>query len=226
MSAARHAVGVLARIRFAVSGAWPAGSVLVDGVPETFRVAAQAVVDSVAGSAGAKAEALKERFPCVADVVVRRSWGEKRATLTPILRRAVAPVLRGGRPVGYLGEDGVVFAAPAGVFVLAGPAAEVSGASEGELGALAREWPVLASPRTFSAPLAVLAYRSAEDGWQARLADGTTELWGRLDWTKEKLERLSEAVNDAKTREPGPFSADLRFFEDGKVLLKPRGGVR
>jgi hypothetical protein len=53
--------------------------------------------------------------------------------------------------------------------------------------------------------------------------------WGRLDWTREKLARLAEAVADARRREPGAFSADLRWFEDGKVLLKaavPTGARR
>ena len=53
------------------------------------------------------------------------------------------------------------------------------------------------------------------------LADGTKVLWGRLEWTREKLSRLSEAVADARSKEPGAFSADLRWFEDGKVLLTP-----
>lgn len=234
-ASARHAVSALSRMRLALPIASSAESALVDGVAEPFRSQAQAVVDFAPGSAGEKAAALREKFPCVADVSVRRPWGEKRATLVPLLRRAVAAASRRGKPAGYLGEDGSVFDAPAGVFVFAGPVVDVAGAPEKDLRALAREWGALSSDGSFPSPLALLAYRSAEDGWEARLADGTTILWGRLDWTKEKLARLSEALNDAHAKAPGAFAADLRFFEDGKVLLKPigvslaagvRGGVR
>lgn len=234
-ASARHAVSVLSHMRLNLPIASSAESARVDGISEPFRSLAQAVVDATAGSAGEKAEALRVKFPCVADVSIRRPWGEKRATLVPVLRRAVAAALRRGRPAGYLGEDGVVFEAPAGVFDFTGPSIDVTGAPAKDLEVLAREWPVLSPSDSFPSPLALLAYRSPEDGWQARLTDGTTVLWGRLDWTKEKLARLSEALNDAHTKTPGAFAADLRFFEDGKVLLKPigvsmaagvRGGVR
>ena len=41
------------------------------------------------GTAGDKAEALKAKFPSLADVRVRRNWTEKTATLTLVVRRAV-----------------------------------------------------------------------------------------------------------------------------------------
>ena len=114
-----------------------------------------------------------------------------------------------------------MFAAPEGAFMLTGPSVEVSGASAGELAALGREWPVLSAAGSFPAALMGMSYSSPENGWEASLADGTKVQWGRLEWTKEKLSRLSEAVADARSKEPGAFSADLRWFEDGKVLLKP-----
>ena len=152
---------------------------------------------------------------------MRRNWTEKTATLTLVVRRAVASATRRGKSSGFLGDDGTVFMAPEGAFMLTGPTVEISGASLAELSALAREWPVLSAAGSFPAPLKEMAYSSPENGWVASLDDGTKVLWGRLDWTREKLSRLSEAVADARTKEPGAFSADLRWFEDGKVLLKP-----
>lgn len=189
--------------------------------PEPLRSLAQAAADAVPGTAGDKAEALKARFPSVAEVRVRRNWTEKTATLTLVVRRAVAAATRRGKPAGFLSDDGVVFEAPQGAFMLTGPSVEVSGAGAGELAALAREWPVLSAAGSFPARLTEMSYDSPENGWEATLADGTKVLWGRLDWTSEKLSRLSEAVADARSKEPGAFSADLRWFEDGKVLLKP-----
>lgn len=193
---------------------------LVEG-PEPLRSLAQAAADSVPGTAGDKAEALKRRFPALADVRVRRNWTERTATLTLVVRRPVAVATRGGKPSGFLGDDGAVFQAPPGAFTLSGPSVELAGASAGELIALAREWPVLSASGSFPARLTEMSYASAEIGWVASLADGTEVLWGRLEWTREKLSRLSEAVADARSKEPGAFSADLRWFEDGKVLLKP-----
>lgn len=200
----------------------PNGSVaaIVEG-PEPLRSLAQAAADAVPGTAGDKAEALKSRFPSIAEVDVRRNWTEKTATLTLVVRRAVASATRRGKPSGFLADDGTLFSAPEGAFMLSGPSVEVAGASAGELSALAREWPTLSAAGSFPAALSAMAYSSPENGWEAILADGTVVQWGRLEWTREKLSRLSEAVADARSKEPGAFSADLRWFEDGKVLLKP-----
>lgn len=227
VAAARHAASELTRARLALALAPSAApdAAVVEGA-EPFRSLAQAAADAAGGSAGEKAAALKAKFPCVADVAVRRAWGEKRSTLTPVLRRAVAPALRRGRPAGFLGEDGATFAAPEGVYALAGPTVDVGEADAAERTALAREWPALSADGAFPAPLSQMAYVSGagEDAyWEARLADGMTVAWGRLDWTKEKLARLGEALADARGKAPGAFAADLRWFEDGKVLLKPTG---
>lgn len=189
--------------------------------PEPLRSLAQAAADAAPGTAGDKAEALQARFPSIAEVRVRRNWTEKTATLTLVVRRAVASATRRGKPAGFLSDDGVVFEAPQGAFMLTGPSVEVAGASPAELSALAREWPILTASGSFPAELTGMAYASPENGWEATLSDGTKVLWGRLEWTREKLSRLSEAVADARSKEPGAFSADLRWFEDGKVLLKP-----
>ena len=219
----RHAAGTLGRLRVTMPTLSGGPVEAVVEAPEPFRSLAQAAADSVAGSAGEKAAAIKGRYPCVADVSVRRSWGEKRSTLTPTLRRAVAPALRRGRPAGFLGEDGSVFPAPEGVYPLSGATADVGDADESERRALAREWPVLTASDAFPAPLVEMSFVSAADGWQARLSDGTTALWGRLEWTKDKLARLGEALKDARVKDAGAFAADLRWFEDGKVLLRPAG---
>jgi hypothetical protein len=227
VAAARHAASELTLARFSLplaASAAPDASV-VEGA-EPFRSLAQAAADAAGGSAGDKAAALKAKFPCLADVRVRRAWGDKRSTLTPVLRRAVAPALRRGRPAGFLGEDGETFAAPQGVYEFSGPSADVADADAAQRRALAREWPALSAAGAFPAPLSQMAFVSGggEDSyWEARLTDGMTVAWGRLDWTKEKLARLGEALADARAKAPGSFTGDMRWFEDGKVLLKPTG---
>lgn len=231
VAAVKNAAVTLAKVRVAFpSVAAAPDAAVVAGVGEPMLALAQAAADSVAGSAGEKAAEIARRFPCVADVGVRRPWGEKRSTLTLTLKSAVAPALRRGRAAGFLGADGSVFAAPEGVYVFSGPSADVGDAPESDRRALAREWSALTADGAMPAPLAEMAWVSAEDGWEARLQDGTTVSWGRLDWTKEKLSRLAEALKDARAKAPGAFTADLRWFGDGKVLLKPLGlktaGVR
>ncbi|NNN04363.1 MAG: cell division protein FtsQ [Elusimicrobia bacterium] len=225
----------LASLRARVAASARPGGTVVDA-PAPLRALAQALVDATPGAAADKAAALRARLPCAADVTVRRGWGDGPTTLSVVLRRAVAPALRGGRPSAALGDDGTVFAVPDGVYALSGPEVDPAGADAQSLRDLAREWPTLAAPGALPAPLAGASF--SPDGWRLRLADGTVVLWGRLDWTREKLARLKEALSDARSREPGTFAADLRFFEDGKVLLKPlasgvgtaafavRGGLR
>ncbi len=191
----------------------------VVSAPEPFRTLAQAAVDAAPGTAADKAAALKAKFPCVSDVTVSRAWGDGGSTLTPVLRTAVAPALLAGRPAAALGDDGTVFAVPDGVYALTGPAVDPAGADAGSLRALAAAWPALSAAGALPAPLSGLQYRG--DGWQLRLSDGTVVLWGPLTWTDQKLVRLKEALADARARQPGTFAADLRFFDDGKVLLKP-----
>lgn len=208
-------------LRLPLAGASRPDAVAIVEGPEPLRSLAQAEADATSGTAGDKAEALKAKFPSIADVRVSRSWTEKKATLALVVRRPVAPATRRGKPAGFLADDGTVFTAPEGAFLLTGPSVEVAGASAGELSALAREWPVLTAAGSFPAALTGMSYSPAGDGWEASLADGASVKWGRLEWTREKLSRLSEAVADARAKEPGAFSADLRWFEDGKVLLRP-----
>jgi cell division septal protein FtsQ len=223
----RHLAHSLPRTELARSLTRP-GDAFVEA-PEPLRALAQAVADKNGGSAAARAQAIKDEFACVKDADIRRSWTEKRATITLTLRAPVAPAVRKGKPYGYLSEDGLVFTAPEGVYQLSGPSVDVGDAPAAELKAAAESWGRLAAPGALPAPLARLAWRSREDGWTAELEDGMTVQWGRLDFTAEKLSRLAEALADAKRREDVPYSADLRWFEDGKVLLRPTarlGAVR
>lgn len=217
----RRMAAELKTTREAAAAAPAESSPVIVAGPEPLRSLAQAAADAAPGGAGEKAEALKTRFPMIADVRVRRAWTEKTATLELVTRRAIAPATRKGKPAGFLGDDGTVFAAPEGAFMLTGASVEAADAPAGELAALAREWPVLSAAGALPSALESMAFRGRDDGWLARLEDGTEVQWGRLEWTREKLTRLAEAVADARAKEPGSFSADLRWFEDGKVLLKP-----
>lgn len=187
------AAGLPARLASAAPAA-------VEGAPEPL---AAELSGWLAAHPKAGADELKAAFPVLAHVEERRSaW-------RVVLRRPLARTADGA----LLGEDGALFKPYPG---LEAPAveAEVGKAGEEERRALAAflaETPVAVSRMRFV---------SAEEGWEARLSDGTRVLWGGLRFTREKAERLRQALDDARARQSGDFLADLRYFEDGRILLR------
>ncbi|MDD5655675.1 MAG: cell division protein FtsQ/DivIB, partial [Elusimicrobia bacterium] len=208
-------------------------SVEVSGAPQPLAGQMERFLRESGSGLAARGSALAERFPAVKRAALSRDWAGRRLRVEVTMRRALARVVRPDRPgaEAWLDEDGAVFAAPAGLYPRAALAVETGGAGEAELRALARELPLLARAEALPVALERVRYRSAYEGWELSLQDGTNVLWGRLDWTPEKLRRLGEALADARGRQPevaSRWSADLRYFEDGRVLLRPgknsRGG--
>ena len=195
-------------------------SVDVAGVPELLRERILAYVQSK-GAAAVDSGELLGKFECLRSAKARRDFRRASLRFDCELRAAVGRVEpRGGR-AGYLGESGEVFTAPDGLYVAALPALDLNGAAPAELKALADSLKAFAAAPDSPGALARMRFVSPEEGWQASFTDGTTALWGRLEWTPEKLSRLKQVLQDARGRSDGPFTADLRYFEDGKVLLKP-----
>ncbi|MEI8191247.1 MAG: hypothetical protein WCI75_16145, partial [candidate division NC10 bacterium] len=115
------------------------------------------------------------------------------------------------------------FEAPAGVYPAPLPAADLTLLAAGApLQELARLVAAADVPDALPGRLLTLRYDPAEEGWTAGLSDGTTLRWGSLDWTDEKFERLREVFADALPRFGPLLAADLRHFEDGKILVRPR----
>lgn len=198
------------------------GPVRAVGVPAALAAEVDAFLAAQPAGASARdhAEALKARFPWIRSVEPRREWLRRRLSLSVEPRRAVARAGRGA----WIDDEGVVFAAPAGYAPETLPLVHRGEASGAELKALARLLDVL-SPEAFAAPLQSCRFVSTADGWELSLADGASILWGDFRWTAQKLARLREALNDARC-ETGPFAgtaalaADLRYFEDGKILVR------
>lgn len=171
-----------------------------------------------------RAEGLRRRFPWVKEVRLRRDWLRRSVRFELQAHRALGRAFLKGRPAGCLSEGGDLFAAPPGLYGESLPALEVEGSGSEGLKSLARYLAEVRSSADLLSPVQGMRWLSEPEGWEVRLADGTTVLWGRLDWTREKLARLREALLDARPQFGAVFSADLRYFEDGKVLLRPRGG--
>jgi hypothetical protein len=192
----------------------------VAGAPDGLR----APIEEFLRSRRTPDELLKQ-FPCLASARVRRDFFSRAARFEVTPRSAIASVQKGGRPAGFFSDDGVVFEAPAGVYEVAAPVVEPRDASADELKRLAVFLPLATRADELPAPLSRMRFISAQDGWSAELADGTVLLWGSLSFAPQKFARLREVILDAKARDGEQklktMEADLRYFEDGKILLRP-----
>lgn len=173
---------------------------------------------------------LRKRFPFVRTIDARPSWLKRELVLKVDARAAVGRVKGPGTKRLYLDSEGAVFEAPIGLYAEELPVLELKGADVGEWGELARVLAVAGATGYMSSPLQSVKYVSRAEGWSATLEDGTEILWGSLRWTEEKLVRLRAVLEDARARlDPGfnpaaGVTADLRFFEDGRILLRARTG--
>ncbi|MBI5882815.1 MAG: cell division protein FtsQ [Elusimicrobia bacterium] len=197
--------------------AYPSAFVM-EGVPEALEGAFSAVLGAAQGSPASRAAELRSRHKVVRSVRVSRDWLARRIRFKVELRRPLARVVQGGRGRGYLAIDGEVFTAPEGLFSAPLPEVDLGGADRGERRRLAQCVADLAAG--LPSALARMSWAPRLEGWEARLSDGTTVLWGDLRWTGQKAARLRQVLEDAGTAAI-PMTADLRYFEDGKIFVRP-----
>lgn len=171
----------------------------------------------------ARAQAVLRRYTFFESVTARRSWFKNKVTFSFKMHEAVGRV---GGGAGRLSRTGVVYEAPAGDSGEALVGVDLAGAGEDSIRDLARYLSDLSKINSLPSPLARMSFVSAQEGWKAVFQDGTEVLWGHLSWTDEKLVRLREVLSDSRNQ--GALVADLRYFEDGKILLRQQGsrGVR
>ena len=232
-----------------------AETVEVKGASEMLAGPIAAYLREPGESFRARAARLTQRFPAVKTARVSDDWARRHALVEVTLRHAVGRVLRAGRPAGFLDEDGSVFDAPAALYPEAQLIVEAGEAGAGQLQALPSALAVFSRDADLPAPVVRLSFRSVYEGWEVWLQDGTQILWGNLIWTREKIARLREVLVDARERDPATsvaadagrkeicpagacgsgigssaggqhWVADLRYFEDGRVLLKPLFATR
>lgn len=167
----------------------------------------------------ARAQAVRERYSFFESVTARRSWFKNKATFRFKMHEAVARVGDGAK---RLSRTGVLYDAPAGDSGEALVSAELAQAGEAQIQDLARYLSDLPKVNSLPSPLERMCFVSMQEGWKAVFQDGTEVLWGNLNWTDEKMVRLREVLSDSRNQ--GALVADLRYFEDGKILLRQRPG--
>ena len=168
-----------------------------------------------------EARRLTRDFPFLRSVSVDREWTAHRVRFHVALKEPIARVTRHGRPWGWLSADGSLFQAPAELFSEADrPQVELGDDREPQGPAIAAFLGEL-SADSFSARLVSMELRSPEQGWELTLADGGKIAWGELRWTAEKIERLKQVLGDARSRGKTEWTPDLRYFGEGRILLRP-----
>lgn len=167
---------------------------------------------------------LMDRFSYIDEVRSARSWSARSVHFELTLKTPVARVVQGGHGIGFLGPDGEIFEFPEALF-------KTYVLPDADLGPVEDEEDFAPLSKLFTAaqasgalPSRLIAFRrkGGESDWVAKLENGTQLLWGPIEWTEDKLMRLSEVLEDAEERFGGELTADLRHFEDGKIVVRPR----
>ncbi len=193
---------------------------VLEGVPADQEPAVLAYLERSPGLSPEEAvRMLSAHFPIYRAIVPRRDWLSRKIRLSFEPLRAVARARILGREAGHLSEEGTVFSCPPAWLTDELPVIELAGATADEKAAAAKALTgILKGP--LAGTLESLARgATSEEGWEAKLKDGTRVLWGDLRWTDEKSARLREVLDDAGA--PGKhLTADLRHFEDGRILVR------
>jgi len=135
-------------------------------------------------------------------------------------KEIAARVTQDGKPAGFLSLNGRLFQAPPSLYPGAVPQIEIGKAGQTDLAGAAKFLAEAARAQGGFSPLVRLSYVSPQDGWKAFFADGTEAEWGDFRWTDLKLERMRQVLNDAKDDLSGPANVDLRYFGDGRIILR------
>jgi hypothetical protein len=164
------------------------------------------------------ASEMRRLRPGLASVSISRNFLTGKASVKAVPEEAVAAVLADGATA-YLGVTGRLM--PEDLSGSAGLpfSVHLRGAQPGLSGLaafLAGLRPLV--PLFYSAP-AALSCEGAPGDCRLRLADGSVVLWGEFEFTRLKILRLNEVMNDALHKSGGPLRADLRSFKEGKIFV-------
>lgn len=202
----------------------PLGELVLEGAPEGWEPQISACLAEKDEGMEEKVSRLQERFPFFKPVRAQRLWLRRKAQFHLELRKAVARVAGPGPR--FLSDDGVVFSGPESLYREALPLADFGGAGRGaEFAAFLAE-----ADKIGGAPTRIVRarYSAAQRAWELSFEDGTQVVWGTLSWTQEKFRRLSQVLEDSRQRDPSlaPPLVDMRYFEDGKILLKTQAPIK
>ena len=161
---------------------------------------------------------LRRRHPGLSEVSVGRNFLTGKARVKASPEEVVAPVLLNGTTA-YLGVSGRFMPEN----LRDGEALPFAVSIRGQ----AKEAPALAAFLSGIKPLGGLFARrpllldcpGAAGDCRLALEDGSTVLWGGFEFTRLKILRLNEVMEDAARKTGGALRVDLRYFREGKIFV-------
>ncbi|MHB0997438.1 MAG: hypothetical protein ACYC2I_13815 [Elusimicrobiales bacterium] len=164
------------------------------------------------------ADEIKRRHPGLSSVSVGRNFFTGKASVKAVPEGVVAPVLLNGSTA-YLGTSGRFMPEslvrgdelPFAVSVRSG-----AGSAPDLAAFLAGLRPMAG---LFSRRPLLLDCPGVSGDCRLGLEDGSTVLWGGFEFTRLKILRLNEVMEDAARKTGGPLRVDLRYFREGKIFV-------
>jgi hypothetical protein len=77
--------------------------------------------------------------------------------------------------------------------------------------------------KSFLSPPDRLEYRPREKTCRIFLSNGCEVLWGEFEFTRLKVLRLNEVLNDVSFKLRLPVRVDLRSFREGRIFVSAGG---
>lgn len=155
-------------------------------------------------------------YPAVRSVSLERSFEKNRVRIH--LEPRVPLVSWNGSG---LDQDGVLFAITPGTWDVLAQASFLEGADKRDLG----RWLFhLAGVQGFW-PQVVSIHQDLSEGLSLTLKTGTRVIWGPLETgiAAHKAQTLVRVLDDAHKNMGGAARADLRFFDQGRIIVLPKG---
>jgi cell division septal protein FtsQ len=221
-SYARHAITLPSWAK------WRLTTVNCAGVPKDHLAQVSRIITIKPGTEVTSAQTLAlsktiaMRFPALSDVQVRRNWISKQLMVSARRRSPLAYVVMPGCPDSYVDETGELYSVEPSSSSMNLVALN---APNGLVSARLRQDTVSAlrvlrdSVGDFPSRPETIAVDRGETALSLKLADGTLIDWGAMNFTAEKIARLSQVYNSSRARMPGPYRINMRYFEDGRILL-------
>ncbi|MFA5161320.1 MAG: cell division protein FtsQ/DivIB [Elusimicrobiales bacterium] len=225
--AARKAADAAGRAVNSVEWAkWRLAAVDAGGVPEDSRQAVLKLAALPQGSEVTSSDArglegkIASVFPELRGVSVRRGWASRTLSVSAGRRQPCARVLLGASTA-YMDERGEIYGAepspPPELLAVALPAGSRARVFRPETAAMLKS--ISAFESELPAKPVLVAADRGETSFRLRLADGAVVEWGGSAHTAEKIARLAQVYGKARERFAGPYKINMKYFEDGRILL-------
>ncbi len=186
------------------------------GLPVLQEMPTQTTWLWIPGVCGRVSRKLQKRYPEIGNVVFEKQFRANRIVLRLEPRVAVARW-----PGQAIDSNGVIFSLPEGAHA-ALPEINIP---VGEIHAAERQWIGRVSRSSLFWTRVRSVRRSPEGEMVLVLDTGAQVMWGHPDPASaaKKAQYVARVLEDAHDRLGGAAVADLRFFEQGRIVVRPKG---